>query len=43
VKVTKAEDGAIKGKGLWRPAALGFRAGYENEMMKKYLKGEYIG
>lgn len=43
VKVTKAEDGAIGGKGLWRPASLGFRAGYENEQMKKYLKGGYIG
>jgi nitrate reductase alpha subunit len=43
VKVTKAEDGAIGGKGLWRPAALGFRAGYENEKMKKYLSGGYIG
>lgn len=43
VKVTKAEDGAIGGKGLWRPASLGFRAGYENEMMKRYLSGGYIG
>lgn len=42
VKVTKAEEGAIGGKGLWRPAALGFRPKYENEIMKKYLKGEYI-
>lgn len=42
VRVTKAEDGAIGGKGLWRPAALGFRAGYENEAMKKYLNGGYI-
>jgi nitrate reductase alpha subunit len=42
VKVTKAEDGAVGGSGIWRPAALGFRAGYENEQMKKYLSGEYI-
>lgn len=42
VRVTKAEDGAIGGKGLWRPAALGFRAGYENEAMKRYLNGGYI-
>lgn len=42
VKVTKAEDGAIGGKGLWRPAALGFRAGYENEAMKRYLNGGYV-
>ncbi len=43
VRVTKAEDGAVGGKGLWRPAALGFRKGYENETMKKYLKAQYIG
>ena len=42
VKVTKAEDGAIGGKGLWRPAALGYRAGYENEAMKRYLNGGFV-
>ncbi|RMD58142.1 MAG: molybdopterin oxidoreductase [Nitrospirae bacterium] len=42
VKVTKAEDGRVGGQGLWRPAALGFRAGYENDMMKKFINGEYI-
>jgi nitrate reductase alpha subunit len=42
VRVVKAEDGAVGGKGLWRPAALGFRAGYENEAMKRYLNGGYI-
>jgi nitrate reductase alpha subunit len=42
VKVTKAEDGAVGGKGIWRPAALGYRAGYENDEMNKFLKGEYI-
>jgi nitrate reductase alpha subunit len=42
VKVTKAEPGGIGGKGLWRPAALGYRPTYENEIMKKYLNGGYI-
>lgn len=42
VRVTKAEDGAIGGKGLWRPAALGYRSGYESESMKRYLNGGYI-
>jgi len=42
VRVTKAEDGAVGGKGLWRPAALGFRSGYENDAMKRYLNGGYI-
>ncbi len=42
VKVTKAEPGGIGGKGLWRPASLGYRPTYENEAMKKYLLGGYI-
>ncbi|MBI3008536.1 MAG: molybdopterin-dependent oxidoreductase [Candidatus Omnitrophica bacterium] len=41
IKLSKAENGGIDHP-LWRPAALGFRAGYENEAMKKYLKGEYV-
>lgn len=40
IKITKAENGGTDHK-LWRPASLGFRAGYENDAMKKYLKGEY--
>jgi len=42
VKITRAEAGGLNGKGLWRPAALGLRPGYENEAMKKYLKGEFV-
>jgi nitrate reductase alpha subunit len=41
VKITRAEPGGLNGKGLWRPAALGLRPGYESEAMKKYLKGEF--
>lgn len=41
VKVTRAEAGGIGGKGLWRPASLGYRPTYENEAMKKYLNGGY--
>jgi nitrate reductase alpha subunit len=41
VKITKAEDGAEKGQGLWRPAALGLRPTYESEAMKKFLKGDF--
>ncbi|MDP3063294.1 MAG: molybdopterin-dependent oxidoreductase, partial [Chloroflexota bacterium] len=43
VKVSRAEAGATDGVGLWRPAALGFRPTYENEAMKRYLQGAYIG
>jgi nitrate reductase alpha subunit len=42
VKITKAEDGGMDGKGVWRPAALGFRPTYENKAMKEYLKGHFM-
>jgi len=41
VKITKAEAGGIDGKGLWRPAAIGLRPGYENPAMQRYLKGGF--
>ena len=41
VKITKAEAGGIGGTGLWRPAALGVRPGYESKTMQRYLKGEF--
>jgi nitrate reductase alpha subunit len=43
VKFTKAEDGGMGGEGLWRPAKLGYRPGYESEAMKKFLDGGYVG
>lgn len=36
-KFTKAEDGGLDSKGLWRPVALGFRPLAENEAFKRYL------
>ena len=42
VKVTKAENGGIDGKGTWRPATLGFSPGNESEDMMRYLAGEFI-
>lgn len=41
VKIAKAESGEANG-GLWRVAALGYRPNYENEAMKKYLKGGFV-
>jgi nitrate reductase alpha subunit len=41
VKITRAEPGGLHGKGLWRPAQLGLRPGYESEEMKKYLQGKF--
>jgi nitrate reductase alpha subunit len=40
VKITKAEPGGFGGEGLWRPAALGLRPGYETPAMQLYLRGE---
>jgi nitrate reductase alpha subunit len=42
VKFTKAEDGGISGKDLWRPASIGLRPTYESDAMKKFLKGGYV-
>lgn len=41
-KFTKAEDGGLGGKGLWRPVTLGLRPTYENDAVKQYLKGGFI-
>ncbi|MBF0181425.1 MAG: molybdopterin-dependent oxidoreductase [Magnetococcales bacterium] len=41
-KFTKAEDGGIGGKGLWRPAALGLRPTNESLAMKNYLAGGFV-
>lgn len=42
VKISKADPGGLDGQGLWRPAALGLRPGYESEAMKNYLAGGFI-
>ncbi|MGE4159068.1 MAG: molybdopterin-dependent oxidoreductase [Planctomycetota bacterium] len=42
VKITRAENGGLDGKGVWRPAALGFRPTYENKAMSEYLKGQFM-
>jgi nitrate reductase alpha subunit len=42
VKITKAEDGGLDGKGIWMPATTGFTPSGENTFMKKYLSGELI-
>jgi nitrate reductase alpha subunit len=42
VKIAKAEPGGIGGQGLWRPAKLGFRPGYESDAMKRYVAGDLV-
>jgi len=43
IRVTKAEDGGLGGKGPWKPGANGMAPDAENEAMKKYLAGSFIG
>jgi nitrate reductase alpha subunit len=40
-RVTKAEDGGIGGKGLWRPVTLGLRPTNESPAMRQYLAGGF--
>ncbi|MBI4455296.1 MAG: molybdopterin-dependent oxidoreductase [Acidobacteria bacterium] len=40
VRITKAEDGGLGGKGIWKPATTGLTPDNENETMKLYLAGE---
>ncbi len=42
VKITKAEDGGLGGKGVWEPARSGFTPSAENAQMEKYLAGQFI-
>lgn len=42
VKVTKAENGGLEGKGVWEPARTGYSPGGENEFMKRFLKGSLV-
>jgi len=42
VKITKAEDGGIGGKGVWEPAESGFTPDNENIAMKRYMDGRFI-
>ncbi len=42
VRVTKAEDGGLGGKGIWKPATTGYTPDNEAEFMKRYIAGELI-
>ncbi len=42
VRVTKAEDGGLAGKGVWAPAATGLTPSNEDEFMDRYLAGGLI-
>ncbi|MCS7172474.1 MAG: molybdopterin-dependent oxidoreductase [Armatimonadetes bacterium] len=42
VRIRRAESGGEDGKGLWAPAAQGFRPRFESEAVRRYLAGEFI-
>jgi nitrate reductase alpha subunit len=43
VRVVKAEDGGLGGKGIWAPATTGMSPGAESELMLRYLAGGFVG
>lgn len=43
VRVCKAEDGGLGGKGIWLPATSGMAPGGEGDVMKRYLAGGFVG
>ncbi|HLA37843.1 MAG TPA: molybdopterin-dependent oxidoreductase [Candidatus Brocadiales bacterium] len=42
IRICKAEDGGIDGRGSWEPARTGLTPAHENEAMKNYLAGKFI-
>lgn len=42
VRVSKAEDGGLNGKGLWEPVKTGYTPSHENDVMLKYLNGGFV-
>jgi nitrate reductase / nitrite oxidoreductase, alpha subunit len=43
IRITKAEDGGLGGKGPWKPGLNGMSPDAENDKMKKYLAGNFSG
>lgn len=42
VKITKAEDGGLGGKGAWQPGTTGMSPGGEDAFMQRYLAGDLV-
>jgi nitrate reductase alpha subunit len=40
VRIAKAEEGGLGGRGLWKPVTTGYTPDNESEFMKRYLAGE---
>ncbi len=43
VRITKAEDGGLDGKGMWLPATTGKTPSKEDPFMDRYIQGDLIG
>ena len=42
VRVTKAEDGGLGGRGIWQPATTGYTPDNESDFTKRYLAGDLV-
>ena len=42
IKITKAEDGGIDGKGVWEAATRGYGPGNQTPQNQQYLAGGYV-
>jgi nitrate reductase alpha subunit len=42
VRIIKAENGGIDGKGLWSPATRGLRPTYESDILKQFMAGKFV-
>jgi nitrate reductase alpha subunit len=42
VRITKAEDGGLGGRGVWQPATTGYTPDNESDFMKRYLSGGLV-
>jgi nitrate reductase alpha subunit len=42
IKITKAEDGGMDGRGVWAPAKTGFTPGNESDITERYLQGDLV-
>ena len=43
IRITKAEDGGLGGRGPWKPGLNGMSPDAENDAMKNYLAGKFTG
>ena len=42
VRISRAEAGGIGGVETWKPARLGLRPTYENDLLKDFIAGRFV-